>query len=142
MFSYSALFEPEDGGYVVTFPDVPEVVTQGESMDEAMAYAADALTVVLDEYIRRRRPLPKPSKPRGKKMRVVRLPALVEAKLALYEQMRAAGMRKADIARRLGWQRSQVDRLLNLSHASRLDQIEAALMLFGKTLIVAVGNAA
>jgi antitoxin HicB len=56
--------------------------------------------------------------------------------------MREAGVRKADLARRLGWQKSQVDRLLNLSHASRLDQIEQALGALRKRLVIAVEDAA
>jgi antitoxin HicB len=56
--------------------------------------------------------------------------------------MREAGVRKADLARRLGWHGPQIDRLLDLNHASRLDQIEAALAVLGKRLSVAVDNAA
>src|SRR5439155_24534572 len=71
---------------------------------------------------------------RGKNVRIVLLSALAEAKIGLYQAMRAAGIRKADRARRLGWQRSQVDRLLDLRHASRLDQIETALGALRKRL--------
>ena len=51
-------------------------------------------------------------------------------------------MRKADLARRLGWQKSKVDRLLNLKHASRLDQIDQALGVLRKWLAIAVDDAA
>lgn len=56
--------------------------------------------------------------------------------------MREAGVRKADLVRRLGWQGPQVDRLLNLGHASRLDQIEQALAALGKRLTVDIADAA
>jgi antitoxin HicB len=56
--------------------------------------------------------------------------------------MREAGLRKADLARRLGWHVPQVDRLLDLRHASRIDQIEAALAALGKRLVIAVRDAA
>ncbi len=53
-----------------------------------------------------------------------------------------AGVTKAELARRLGWHGPQVDRLLDLNHASRLDQIEAALAALGKRLQVTVRDAA
>jgi antitoxin HicB len=40
--------------------------------------------------------------------------------------MRDAGVTRAELARRLGWHREQVDRLFRLDHASRIDRIEAA----------------
>ena len=51
-----------------------------------------------------------------------------------YEQ----GIKKAELARRLGWHTPQVDRLFDLRHASRLDQIEAAAAALGRHLEVRV----
>jgi antitoxin HicB len=76
-----------------------------------------------------------PSKARG---HFVDLGAISAAKVALYNEMRAAGMKKAELARRLGWQKSQVDRLLDLMHTSRLDQLERALALFDKVIVLDV----
>ena len=142
MLAYPALFEPEGGGFVVTFPDIPEAITEGDSADEAMEYAVDSLRTVLSEYINRRREIPQPKRARGKHVRLVRLPALAEAKISLYRIMRVRGIRKADLARRIGWQKSQVDRLLDLKHASRLDQIETALNALDKRLSIQVEDAA
>jgi len=72
----------------------------------------------------------------------VTLPALSAAKLALYEAMREAGVRKADLARRLDWHMPQVDRLLDLRHASRMDQLETALAVLGKKLVLEIEDAA
>jgi antitoxin HicB len=60
---YPALFAPSDGGYVVTFRDVPEAITQGESLEEARIMAADALRTALEFYTESQRPLPRPSEP-------------------------------------------------------------------------------
>ena len=49
---------------------------------------------------------------------------LVQAKLAVYATMLERNIRKADIARRLGWHMPQVDRVLDLEHASKMPQIE------------------
>ncbi len=50
--------------------------------------------------------------------------------------MRAAGLNKKQLAERLGWQPSQVTRLFDGRHASRLDQIDAALKALGRRLVV------
>lgn len=142
MLAYPALFEPEDKGFVVTFPDIPEAITEGNTAAEAMEYAVDALQTILSEYINRRLEIPQPKRARGKNVRLVNLPALAEAKIGLYRSMRAKNVRKADLARRIGWQKSQVDRLLDLKHASRLDQIETALKALDKRLTVQVEDAA
>ncbi len=110
MSSYPAQFTPEGNGFVVTFPGIPEAITDGDSETEAMEYAVDAVITAFTEYIKRRRAIPPASKARVRDMRTVLLPAVEEAKIRVYEAMREAGVRKADLARRMGWQKSQVDR--------------------------------
>ena len=78
----------------------------------------------------------------GSKGPFVTLPALTEAKLALYSAMRTARVSKAELSRWLNWHLPQVDRLLDLRHASRLDQLEAAFRTLGKQLSVQVSEAA
>ena len=56
--------------------------------------------------------------------------------------MRTAGIGKAELARRLNCHLPQVDRLLDLRHASRLDQLEAAFRALGKQLSIEVSTAA
>ena len=84
--------------------------------------------------------VPAPSPAAGRP--TVTLPALVAAKVALYRAMRASGVHKAELARRLGWHRPQVGRLLDINHASRIDHLERALALFGKRLDIRVRDAA
>ncbi|MGA2268383.1 MAG: type II toxin-antitoxin system HicB family antitoxin [Bryobacteraceae bacterium] len=142
MLTYPAQFTPENGGFVVTFPDIPEAITEGDSEAEARDYAIDALETALSEYINRRREIPRARRVRGRGYRMVVVPALAEAKVRLYQAMRAGGVRKAELARRLGWHKSQVDRLLDLKHASRLDQIEQALGVLRKRLVIEIEDAA
>lgn len=65
-----------DGGFVVTFRDVPEAVTQGESMAEALIEAADALEEAITGRIRRGAPIPEPSPAAGDRMIPVRIRTL------------------------------------------------------------------
>ena len=69
------------------------------------------------------------------------LPVLSEARIALYEAIIAGRVRKSELARRLGAHMPQVDRLLDLSHSSKIEQIEAALRATGKMLTIGVRDA-
>jgi antitoxin HicB len=125
---------------LVEVPDVPGAVTFGDDREEALLRAPDAIESALMGYIGLRREIPLPRA--GGKGPFVTLPALTEAKLALYTAMRAAKVGKAELARRLNCHLPQVDRLLDLRHASRLDQLEAAFRALGKRLSVRIDEAA
>jgi antitoxin HicB len=129
------------GGFVVTFPDLPEAITQGDTVGEALAMASDALELALTFYTEKWRDLPVASEPK-RGMRMVRVPALSEAKFRLYTALKAAGLRKIDLARRMKCSPSQVDRLLDIGHHSKLDQIETAFAAMGKRLAIEVLDAA
>ncbi len=142
MSEYPVELTPEeDGGFVVTFPDMPYGVTDGDDEDEALLNAVGAIETVIIGLMGDREDIPRASKPKpGQK--TVTLPAMSAAKVALYRTMREQGVRKAELARRLNLHMTQVDRLLDLRHASRLDQIDTALRALGKTLVVDVRDAA
>ena len=137
MFDYPVTLTPDDGAVLVTFADVPEAITFGADEAEALLQAVDALATGLSFYVDARQPLPVPSKAkRGQK--TVRPSALECAKLGVYQAMMEQGMRKADLARLLGWHMPQVDRLFDLRHASRFDQIEMAARALGRAVEVRV----
>ena len=50
-----------EGGFVVTFRDIPEAITQGETEEEALAMAAEVLSSAMDFYAEDRRAVPPPS---------------------------------------------------------------------------------
>lgn len=137
MFDYPVTLTPDDGTVLVTFADVPEAITFGADEDEALLQAIDALETALSFYVDARKPLPTPSKPK-RGQRTVRPSALESAKLGVYQAMTEQGIKKAELARRLGWHMPQVDRLFDLRHASRLDQIETAARVLGKHLEVRI----
>ncbi len=125
---------------LVTVPSIPGVVTFGEDRASARAHAVEAIETMLIGYMADHRNIPLPDSPgRGE---FVTLPALTEAKLGLYQAMLAPRVAKSELGRRLGIHRQQVDRLLDLCHSSRIEQIEAALRMLGKTLSVEIHEAA
>jgi antitoxin HicB len=143
MYQYPARFELHrpSGSYTVTFPDFDWGVTQGDDLEDAMFMARDLLKIFLEDCIEHRKALPKPSK-KGRGYRLVSLPALEEAKVVLYTAVREAGLRNADLARRLRQPVAHVDRLLNLRRRSKMDEIESALAALGKSISIEVRNAA
>jgi antitoxin HicB len=101
MRAYPATLTPDpDGGFTVTFRDVPEAITEGDSREEALLRAEDALESTLAMYIAAKEPLPAPSKAEaGEEM--VPLSALGMTKTALYDAMREQGVGRAELACRL-----------------------------------------
>ena len=133
---YPAILQPdEEGFYLVMFPDVPEAGTDGATCDEALAGAQDALLAALGGYVTLQRAIPSPSPVRPGQL-AIELPPLVAAKLALYQTMRARQTSNTTLARQLGVSVATVQRLLDLDHRSHIDQVAAALEVFGQKLVV------
>lgn len=137
MFDYPVTLTADHDTILVTFVDVPEAITFGRDKKEALLNAVDALETGLSFYVSARKPLPVPSQPTSRQ-KTVRPSALECAKLGVYQAMIEQGMKKAELARRLGWHTPQVDRLFDLRHASKLDQIEAAANALGKHVYVQI----
>lgn len=136
-FSYPVSLTPDesDGGYVVTFPDLPEAITQGDDAGDALGQAADALEEAIAGRIRRGDDIPRPTRP-GRGQHVVPVPAQTAAKAALYLALREAGWSKRQLAARLRCDEKEVRRLLDPRHPSKLPRLQAALATLGKRLAV------
>ena len=127
----------EDGLLVATFPDVPEAITGGRDRSEALLMAEDALATALAGYVHLKREIPVPGEPvDGQEL--VAVPTVVAAKLALYSAMRAQGITKVGLAKRLGISESAVRKLANPDHRSHMSQVQKALQAVGRTLVVEV----
>ena len=136
MFEYPVNLQQDGDTVLATFPDVPEAITFGGDKHEALLQARDALETALSMYVSGRRDLPNPSPAEGRP--TVQPDPLECAKLGGYAAMREQGVRKAELARRLHWHTPQVDRLLDLGHASKFSQIEQAAASLGKRVEVRV----
>lgn len=119
--------------YLVQFPDIPEALTQGATLEEARSAARSALETALDFYFEGGREVPVPSRvKRGGES--VELPASLTAKVLLLNEMVRQKVRPAELARRLQTTPQEVNRLTNLRHASKIDGINAAMQALGKRL--------
>ena len=131
---FPAIFaRAKEGGFVVTFPDIPEAITQGDNEAEATDAARDALETALDFYLEAGRRVPSPSRPkRGHRM--IELPASVSAKVLLLNEMISQKVRPAELAKRLRITPQEVTRLIDLRHTTKIDGIAGALKALGKTM--------
>jgi antitoxin HicB len=130
------LTRDDNGTVLVRFPDVPGALTFGEHEEDALEHAVDALETMLLARILDRKDIPSPSPANDRP--TVRPTLLGTLKIMLYQAMRERGWRKADLARVLGVDPRQVDRLLDLRHASTVKQLEQALAACGKRPDVAL----
>ena len=135
MFKYPVTLtrDKKDGGFVVTFKDFPEAITQGDTVPQALAAAKEALESALDFYFEDKRAVPAPSKPK-RGQHVMELPASLSAKVLLLNEMIAQNVRPAELARRLKTTPQEVNRLTDVRHTTRIDSIATALQALGKQL--------
>jgi antitoxin HicB len=125
-----------DGGapaWLVTVPAFPEITTSGDTEAEACVAGLKAIEEAIGARMSDSEDIPAPFAT-CEGSRCVEISALTYLKIALYTVCRAKAVTRAELARRLGWHREQVDRLFRLDHKSRLDQLEAAFKAVGETI--------
>lgn len=140
MTKYSIELTPDDNGtFLVSFPDLPEAHTFGDTQEEALRHAVDALVTALEARIADRDPIPDPVPVREGHPYVV-VPPIADAKVYLYRTMKAGHVSKAQLAKRLDVHPPQVDRLLDLRHQSRFDHLHKAFDVMGYSLTLHVSK--
>ena len=142
MLRYPATLRRDGKTFVVLFPDLPFAHTNGNSREDAFSHAPDALHTAISMLMEKSLDIPEPGKLRRGAV-LVGLPSVTaDAKVALYKALRSRGVRKAELARRMGIHKQSVERLLDIDHASRIEQLEAAFAALQMRLTVDVQPAA
>jgi antitoxin HicB len=136
-FAFPATLVPEtkDGGFVVTFVDLPEAITQGENLADALHQAADCLEEAIAGRISDNEVIPEPSLTHQKNY-LVFLPAQMAVKATLYNAMRRTSLSQIELAKRLNSDEKEVSCLLDPHQDSKLSHIEKALQTIGYQLVV------
>lgn len=141
MLRYPARFEPDEGcGYVVTFRDIPEAITQGDTDEEAREMALDALVTAMDFYFEDKRRVPLPSKAKRGEV-LIELPASLTAKVLLLNEMIAQSVSPAELARRLNTRPQEVQRVIDVHHTTKIDTIASALAALGMRMELSIESA-
>jgi antitoxin HicB len=141
-FIYPAILTPEaSGGYLVTFRDWPEAITQGETLDDALLEAADCLEEAVAARIDGRAAIPMPSVPRLGEHQVA-VPIQTALKAALYLAVLESGITTSELSLRLGIDEKESRRLLDPRHASKAAILERALKAVARSLAIEIQEAA
>jgi antitoxin HicB len=129
--------DPDAGGFVVTFPDIPGVVTEGDTKDEALFNAWEALNGVLESLVSRGMPLPE-----GKACSDGDLvPVNVEPHIITAWELRKlrGNLPQSEIAKRLGLTYQAYQRLENpIKGNPTIKTLEKVAKVFGKRLVISM----
>jgi antitoxin HicB len=141
-FVYAARFEPGDErGVVVSFPDVPEAITQGGGEADAIKQAQEALGLALLTYPRRGLSTPF-AKAKGRGLIPIAVEPEVAAKIAVLEAFKRSSVSKSELGRRIGKDEKEVRRILDPRHNTKLSTLTEALRELGQQLVIGVQAAA
>jgi len=131
----------DDGTFSVSFPDVPEALTCGESRSEALERAEDALSVALTFYLEEDRAVPTPGKiKRG--MSPISPHLHIALKVALADAMRERRIQITDLADQLEVDRETVHRILDPRYATRIKLLGKALKSLGRRPVLSLEECA
>lgn len=138
-FSFPAtlMSDLDDGGYVVTFRDLPEAITQGDSVKVALKEASDCLEEAIAARIDDGLDIPEPSEPLENEYLVI-VPVQTALKAALIMAMSESNMNQAQLANALNVDEKEVRRILNPHHGTKLATMERTLNVLGKKVVLYV----
>jgi antitoxin HicB len=119
------LMKDEDGRYLVTFPDIPEALTDGATIEDALTEAVDCLEEAMAGRINRDEDIPAASKSkRGQYL--IPLAAHFAMKVLLHCAWKEAGITRTQLAERMEVDEKEARRLLDPHYGSKLPKMEQA----------------
>ena len=124
-----------DSGFIVTCPDLPQLITQGESVNDALIAASDALEEVLAGFMIRNSNIPIAKFNEG--FRISPSPWFA-VKLAFYICFIGSNLTKSELANRLGVDEKEVRRMLDPKYPSKLPRLAGGIAFFGKQLRISL----
>jgi len=120
--------------YMVCFPDLPEAITEGETLEEAFFNAYEVLTLTLEGRVDEGMEIPMPSHRKGAKL----IAPSAKAQAALLMRWAKGKHTTAEIARALNTSWPAVARLEDPHHWPNLRQLERAAAAIGQRLVISL----
>lgn len=121
-----------EGGYVVSFPDIPEALA-GETRQQAIDTALEALITAFEFYFEDNQSVPLPT-PVKEGDDFVEIPLSVASKVLLLNAFLASKISQQELAKRIGRPKQEITRLFDLRHATKIDAVQTAARALGKEL--------
>ncbi|HEC8325274.1 MULTISPECIES: hypothetical protein [Providencia] len=133
MFTYQASVEfiEEENIYEINFSDFPDLQGVSYCKEDVELEAQEILLGSFAEYIELRKPIPLAAPTKSDATFTVYLPIICCLKIALHNAILNSAIQRADLARRLNINAQQIERLLDIHYASKIDLLEQALYLLG-----------
>ena len=131
---YPAHITQNDNRYLVSFPDLAEAITEGETLEEALLNATDVLTLTLEGRMEEHIKIPPPSQQAN--AHLISPSARVQA--ALLIRLVKNKHTIAELARALETSWTSVARLEDPHHWPSLRQLEKAAVALGQRLIISL----
>lgn len=131
---YPVIIEKDGDSYMARFPDIPEALTCGDTREEALTEAAGALLTAFEFYFEDNRAVPMPSA--GEGLDRVAVPAGVWVKVLLLNEMVRQSVPQAELARRIGKKKQELQRIIDLRHNTKIDTLDLAMGAMGKHLTI------
>jgi antitoxin HicB len=127
----------KDRGFIVRCRDIPEAITQGDTVEQALTEAEGALQAAIEGRIEDGLDIPTPSAPkRGEQ--IVAAPITSALKAAVYISMREQGVSKSELARRMGAHEKEARRMLDPHQQTKVPTLARALAVLGRRATLAV----
>jgi antitoxin HicB len=137
-FSYPVRLVPDvDGGYVVTFRDISEAITQGETVEECLMDAQDCLAESIAGRIADGLEMPRASELQEGEY-LVPVPMQIALKAALYVALREADMPNTQLGELIGKDEKEIRRMIDPHHGTKIKTLEQALRVLGKQPVLHV----
>jgi antitoxin HicB len=135
-YIYAARLDAHRDTVTVSFRDFPEAITEGRDRNEAIAEAVDCLDTALLFRLKEGTAVPSPSRTRPGETLVAASPS-VAAKTAFARAFTDAGLTRVALAARLGIRETEVRRMLDPDHGTKLDRLNDGMRALGRQLVVA-----
>ena len=126
-----------DGGFTVTFRDLPEAITQGENIEDALNETADCLEEAIANKVLRRLPIPTPSEANENEY-LITTPLQTSFKASIWLAMQEENINQTQLAKNLNVDEKEVRRILDPSHNTKLETLERSLLALGKRPVLYV----
>ncbi len=136
-YLYNATFTPDktDGGYTITFTDLPEAISQAETMDDAMIEATELLEMALVGRIKRKEPIPTPTELVD---HAIAVPLQTALKTALYLSLNQKQLTQTDFSKLMGTSYREASRILSPTHKTKVSTLQKALNIIGYQTLLEV----
>lgn len=127
---YAVKITHDDRGYLVTFPDIPEAITCGDTIESSKEEALDALITAFEFYFEDERTIPMPTV--HKDLEYIEVPLSVWAKVLTLNTMLEKRISQVELARKMGVKKQEIQRIISLEHNTKIDRLHAAMIAMGK----------